>query len=110
MLRGLYFHETGRRLCGTSAIVQVGSKAGLTSEHPDMLTIARVFHLFPDQRNGAAGTAFSYAAAFHDRRSVWLMLLYDYFFWIGSIDERDAEERKADRVDLINSPSRMVFV
>ena len=109
VLRGLYFHETGTRLCGASAIVQVGSKAGLTSEHSEMLTIARVFQLFPDQRNGAAGTAFSYAAAFRDRRSVWLMLLYDYFFWIGSIDERDAEERKADGVDPVNSPSRMVF-
>jgi hypothetical protein len=110
MLRGLYFHETGRRLCGTSSIVQVGSRAGLTAEHPEMLNIARVFQLFPDQRNGGAGTAFSYAVGFRDRRSVWLMLLYDYSFWIGSIDERDAEERKPDGVDLVNSPSRMVFV
>jgi hypothetical protein len=110
MLRGLYFRETGKRLCGTSAIVQVQSKAGLTSEHPDMLTIARVFQLFPDQRNGVSGSAFSYAAAFHDHRSAWLMLLYDYFFWIGSIDERDRAEREADGPDFANSPSRIVFV
>jgi hypothetical protein len=96
MLRGLYFHETGKRLSGDSAEVWVASKAGLTAEHPEMLTIARVFQLFPDQRNGAAGTAFSYAAAFGRGRSAWLMLLYDYFFWIGSIDERNASEREED--------------
>ena len=96
MLRGLYYHETGKRLCGSSADVRVASKAGLTAEHPEMLTIARVFQLLPDQRNGASGTAFSYAAAFGHGRSVWLMLLYDYFFWIGSIDERNASEREAD--------------
>jgi len=75
MLRGLYFHETGKRLCGDSAAVRVASKAGLTAEHPEMSTIAQVFQRFPDQRNGAAGTAFSYAAAFGHGRSVWLMLL-----------------------------------
>jgi hypothetical protein len=96
ILRGLYFRETGERLSLTSADVRVASKAGLTAEHPDMLTIARVFRVFPDQRNGAMGTAFSYAAAFGHRRSVWLMLLYDYFFWIGSIDGRDVSEREAD--------------
>jgi len=95
ILRGLYFHETGKRLCGT-ADVRVASKAGLTLEHPDMSTIANVFRLFPDQRNGVAGTAFSYAAAFGYGRSVWLMLLYDYFFWVGSIDERDVAERELD--------------
>jgi hypothetical protein len=61
-----------------------------------MLTIARVFQLLPDQCNGAMGTAFSYAAAFGHGRSVWLMLLYDYFFWMGSIDERDISEREAE--------------
>lgn len=96
ILRGLYFHETGKRLSRSSADVRVASQAGLTADHPDMLTIARVFHLFPDQRNGAMGTAFSYAAGFGYGRSVWLMLLYDYFFWIGSIDERDPREREPD--------------
>ena len=96
MLRGLYFHETGARLSGSNAEVRVASKSGLTAEHPAMLTTAQVFRLFPDQRNGAAGTAFSYAAAFGHSRSAWLMLLYDYFFWIGTIDTRDVSEREAD--------------
>lgn len=110
ILRGLYFRETGNRLSGQNADVRLGSKAGLTHEHSQTLTIARVFRLFPDQRNGATGTAFSYAAAFGDRRSVWLMLLYDYFFWVGTVDERDASEREAGGTSESNSPSRMFFV
>jgi hypothetical protein len=100
ILRGLYFHETRKRLSGETADVRVASKAGLTAEHPDMLTIARVFHLLPDQRNGSMGSAFSYAAAFGYGRSVWMMLLYDYFFWIGSVDDRDAAQRALDDAAL----------
>ena len=94
MMRGLYFRETGKPI-PVDAEARLESKAGLTADHPDMLTIARVFHLFQDHRNGATGTAFSYAAAFADQRSIWLMLLYDYFFWVGSIDTRDPSEREA---------------
>ena len=96
ILRGLYFRETGKRLSIATSEVRVDCKAGLTAEHPDMLTFARVFHLLPDQRNGATGTAFSYAAAFGHGSSIWLMLLYDYFFWIGSVDERDEDQRALD--------------
>jgi hypothetical protein len=107
ILRGLYFHETGNRLCGDSADVRAASKASLTAKHPVMLTIARVFHLFPGQRNGAAGTAFSFAAAFGHSRSVWLMLLFDYFFWIASIDERNASEREADGSNRADQAARV---
>jgi hypothetical protein len=103
MLRGLYFHETGKRLSLTRADVRVESKAGLTAEHSDALTIARVFRVLPEQRNGAMGTAFSYATALGYRRSVWLMLLYDFFFWIGSIDERDPSEREAEAGQTVST-------
>ena len=61
-----------------------------------MLTIAEVFNAFPEHRDGAVGHAFSYAAAFAGEMSAWLMMLYDYFFWIATIDERDISEREAD--------------
>jgi hypothetical protein len=61
-----------------------------------MRTIAEVFRVFPEHRDDAVGRAFSYAAAFIDDRSVWLMMMYDYFFWVGSIDERDIGERDAE--------------
>jgi hypothetical protein len=92
IMQGLYFIETGRRIPGNAAVM-LASAAGLTAEHPDMLTIAHVFSLFPDQRDGALGCAFSYAAALGYERSAWVMLLYDYHFWVGTIDERDASER-----------------
>jgi hypothetical protein len=95
ILRGLYFKETGRRLTADFG-VRVASKAGLTADHPDMEAIARVFNLLRDHRNGAVGRAFSYAAGFGFGRSVWLMLLYDYYFWMGTIDERPEGEREED--------------
>jgi hypothetical protein len=108
ILRGLYFHEMGRRLSGTSSIVRVGSQTGLTSRDLEIVTVARVFQTLPDQRNGAAGTAFSYTAAFGPHLSVWLMLLYDYFFGLATIDEREEHERAAD-ADQADYASRMVF-
>lgn len=100
ILRGLYFRETGKCISDVTADVRVASKAGLTADHPDMATIASVFHLFLDQRNGVVGSAFSYAAAFGYGRSIWVMLLYDYFFWVGSVDERDDAQRACDDAAL----------
>jgi hypothetical protein len=94
ILKGLYFVET-RKPIPKNAEVRLECKAGLTAEHPDMLKIAPVFHLLPDRRDGALGRAFSYAAGFGFGRSVWMMLLYDYHFWLGSVDERDVSEREA---------------
>lgn len=53
-----------------------------------MLTIARAWRSVADHRNGAVRAAFSYAAAVGEGVSFWLLLLYDYFFWAGTIDER----------------------
>jgi hypothetical protein len=92
IMLGLYFIERGRPI-PKSAEVKLESMQELDAYSPGMLTIARVFGLFPDHRDGAMGAAFSYAAAFGYERSVWLMLLYDYHFWVGSIDERDISER-----------------
>ena len=92
LLRGLYYSETGKRI-NSDATVLLESKAGLTAEHPDMLTIARVFKFVTDRRDRAFGKAFSYVAGFNQAISVWLMLLYDYFFWVGTVDERAIEER-----------------
>jgi hypothetical protein len=101
ILRGLYFHETGKRLTALShPDLRIASMSGLTAEDPEMLTIARAFRLFSDHRSGEMGTAFSYAVAFGDGVSVWLMLLYEYFFWVASIDERDAGQRGAAEISV----------
>jgi len=87
IIRGLYFIEMKRPL-PEHAILKVASKAGLTADHPHMLTIARAWQTVADHRNRAVGTAFSYSAAVGEGVSFWLLLLYDYFFWAGTIDER----------------------
>ena len=42
----------------------------------------------PDWRDASVGTAFSYMAAFGDAVSAWLMLLYDFFYRLGTVDAR----------------------
>ena len=90
ILRGLYFRETGKPLPETATVL-IENTTGLTSDHPDMATIVLGWQVCQDHRNGAMGTAFSYSAAFGDGVSFWLTLLYDYFFWSATIDERPWE-------------------
>jgi hypothetical protein len=87
IIRGLYYVET-RTPLPPDAILKIASKAGLTSSSPDILTIARTFSVMPDHRSRDIGTSFSYVAAFGGGVSFWLTLLYDYFFWAGTIDCR----------------------
>jgi hypothetical protein len=93
IVRGLYFIELGRPL-PEGAVLNVGCKDGLTPADPDMQTIARMMKQMPDHRHRAFGTAFSYMAGVGGGVSYWLMLLYDYFFWLATVDERNASERE----------------
>ena len=92
IVRGLYYLERGKVIAKDAAI-KLAHTTGLTSESREMLDIARVFAALADHRDGVAGRAFSYAAAFGHGVSVWVMLLYDYLFWVSSIDEREESLR-----------------
>jgi hypothetical protein len=93
IMRGLYY-VAFRRPIPSDAAVKIAATTGLTSDHPHMLTMARVYGTLPEHRDGAIGKAFSYVTAFGGGIAFWLMLLYDYFFWAGTIDERPLGERE----------------
>jgi hypothetical protein len=93
IIRGLHYIETGKSI-PKSAVFNIGCKAELTASQPNMLTIARLLVACPERRDRGVGEAFSYVAGFADRFSVWLLLLYDYFFWVCSVDDRDLSERE----------------
>jgi hypothetical protein len=86
-IRALYFVET-RTPVSSGALIRVGCRTDLLPTDADTITIARVMRTLPDWRDGSAGTAFSYMAAFGEGISAWFMLLYDFFFWLGTIDSR----------------------
>jgi len=86
-VRALYFHETETPV-RSGAVVRVGCQMDLRPKDADTITIARAMKALPDWRHGSMGTAFSYMAAFGDGMSAWLMLLYDFFFWLGTVDAR----------------------
>lgn len=84
LLRALYFYEMGTPV-PRDAMVRVGCNMSLRPTDADTMNIARIMKGFPDWRDGNVSTAFSYVAAFGDAGSVWLMLLYDFFFWLGIV-------------------------
>jgi hypothetical protein len=81
LVRAFYFAEM-RKPIPRNMTVRVGCNMSLKPTDPDTQMIARMMKAFPDWRDGSVGTAFSYVAAFGDAGSVWLMLLYDFFFWL----------------------------
>ena len=85
LVRGLYFSEMGTPL-PVEAKVKVGFTMGLRAKDESTLTIARVMMTLPDHRERSFGTAFSYMVAIGPTASVWFMMLYDYFFWCGTVD------------------------
>jgi hypothetical protein len=92
-VRALYFVETGTPV-PSHAKVRIECKTDLRPTDADTITIARAMQTMPDWRDGRVGTAFSYMAAFGDggSASAWLLLLYDFFYWVGIIDARPKTE------------------
>lgn len=86
-IRALYFVETGTPM-PSGAMIRVGCNMGLRPTDADTITIARAMKALPDWRHESVGSAFSYMAAFGHGMSVWLMLLYDFFWWLGTVDAR----------------------
>jgi hypothetical protein len=88
-IRALYFKETGAPVSSGSTI-RVGCDMDLRPKDPETVTIALALRTLPDWRNASVGTAFSYLAAFGNAGSAWLMLLYDFFFWLGTVQPSKA--------------------
>jgi hypothetical protein len=86
-VRALYFAETQTPL-PVGALVRVGAKMDLRPKDAGTIPIARALKTLPDWRNGSVGTAFSYVTAIGPEFSFWFMLLYDFFFWLGTVDCR----------------------
>jgi len=91
IIRGLYFSEIGKPL-ERDALIKIGTKPGLSEHDPDAVQIARCYSAFPEHRDREIGTAFSYVAGFGPGVSVWMMLLYDYFAWVGTVDTRASRD------------------
>jgi hypothetical protein len=94
MIRGLFFIEM-RKPLSQAAVVRVAAKAGISAREPGIREFARFYSRAPVRRDRAIGNAFSYAAGFHEDISFWMMLLYDYFAWLGTVDGSLAGSREA---------------
>ena len=88
-IRALYFHETGTVLARDAAI-RVACNMGLRATDAAFKEICRALAAFRERRHGYVGTAFGYLAALEPDSSAWLMQLYDFFVWLGTVDCRAA--------------------
>jgi hypothetical protein len=86
MVRGLhYWHR--KMPVDPLAVIKIASQPDVAVSDPMLLDAVRLYDAFPDKFTGEVGTAFSYAAAFSGQRSVWVMMLYGYFFWFVTVSE-----------------------
>jgi len=86
-IRALYFHETGTALPRNAAI-RVGCNMSLRAGDSDFKEMCRALAAFRERKHGYVGTAFGYLAALEPESSAWLMQLYDFFVWLGTVDCR----------------------
>jgi len=84
LLRGLFFLETGMPMPPEGKI-RIASQPGADAGHPLVIKFAEVHGTLIDRRHRSIGTAFSYVAGFGNGFSVWLLLLYDHFAWVGTV-------------------------
>jgi hypothetical protein len=84
-IRALYFHETGTAL-PRNAVIRVACNMGLRTIDTEFNEICRVLAVFRDRGHGYIGRAFGYLAALEPESSAWLMQLYDFFVWLGTVD------------------------
>src|SRR5688572_2361407 len=70
------------------ARVRIASKAGVSAADPVVREFARFYGRLSTFGGRELGTAFSYAVGSSDDISVWMLMLYDYFVWIATVDCR----------------------
>jgi nitrate reductase NapE component len=80
----LYFFETGNIL-PLNAKLKIAAKAGIHPHDEGAKTFAFAYSKCSDQRSKEIGGAFSYVVGFSPIASVWLILLYEYFVWMATV-------------------------
>ena len=81
IMRGLHFHFAQRPLPGDAKVYSY-SKPGYDSIDFVVEHLTRLYEKAGAQRDGAIGDGFSYAAASFGDAFIYLLLLYEYFWWI----------------------------
>jgi hypothetical protein len=95
-IRAIYFHEMGAAL-PHNAVVRVECNMGLRPGDAEFKEICRVLSAFRERRHGYVGTAFGYLVTLEPEYSAWLMQLYDFFVWLGTVDFRGWKEPSPGR-------------
>lgn len=98
IMRGLWSLET-RRAVPVGAEIMVQMISGIDPEDPMIESFVQMYDLCTERRERALGKTFSCVAGFRESRSVWLMLLYGYFAWVGTLDTDPASWKTDEDVE-----------
>jgi hypothetical protein len=88
LVRGLYYFETGHPL-PQDAVITIGAKTGIHPLDEGATVFASVYSRCPEHRNREIGDAFSYIVGISPIATVWLLLLYEYFVWMATVQTGD---------------------
>lgn len=91
LVRALHFAETGTPI-PDGARLRVGCNTNIRPGDTALKEIAQAMAAFRERRHRYVGTAFGYLAALGPESSAWLIQLYDFFVWIGTVDSRELKE------------------
>lgn len=87
LIRGLHYIERQKPLDPQARITL--SMSDYVSPSDELIQLAvQAYDASKERRQREIGAAFSYVAGFDDHdRSVWVMMLYGYFFWFATVGE-----------------------
>ena len=87
LVRGLHYVETGKPLVpGTRITISMCDDIKPLDEL--LVCAVRAYDASMERRHREVGAAFSYAAGFDDDgRSIWVIMVYGFFFWFATVGE-----------------------
>jgi hypothetical protein len=97
LVRGLHHAETGKPLAPDARVTM--SMCDNVEPSDELLICAlQAYDASKERRHREVGSAFSYVAGFDDDgRSVWVIMVYGYFFWFATVGEPYDPQSDASR-------------
>jgi hypothetical protein len=106
IIRGLYYVER-RRPVAPDARILIESRNNIELSDEILLLAVQAYEASKDRSTREVGKAFSYAVGFDNDRSVWVLMVYGYFFWFATVGDDPYENESGGQRAEIRSLSEL---
>jgi hypothetical protein len=96
IIRGLHYIEKGRPV-PPDAQIMIESRDKVDGSDEILLLAVQAYDASTVRSTREVGKAFSYAVGFDNDRSVWVLMLYGYFFWFATVGDDPNELEPSSR-------------